>query len=121
MTHEHQREFWPNDAEACRRRDEGIKRASDHAERVAREWNSRTDAFFYRYLVEIHGRNFLTEEFIAWFRVQPGTSMPPHNQAFGAVIRRAAFAKIIIKAGAAAANTSNRGLKTLWREREVTP
>lgn len=116
MTDEQQPDFWPTKAEACRRRDEGMKRSSDHAERVTPEWNAQADAAFRHYLNVTEGRSFLTEEFIAWARVQPDIDMPPDDRAFGSVIRRASLAHVIDKVGAAPANTSNLGLKTLWRK-----
>ncbi len=121
MNAEQQRDFWPSNAEACARRDDGIGRATLHAERTSPEWNAKADDALRVYLDEINGRNFLAEEFVAWARVCPGLPMPPDGRAWGGVIRRAACGHRIEKAGAAPANTSNRSLKPLWHAARQAP
>jgi hypothetical protein len=116
-----QNDFWPDDglpskAEAMARRDLGIARAGAHADRCSEDWNDAADVVFRHYLDMIHGVPFLTEEFVAWARVDTDMTMPPDGRAWGGVIRRAALAHHIEKVGAAPANTSNRSLKCLWRE-----
>lgn len=128
MAGDYQNDFWPDDfsaelsvSKACARRDKGIQRASDHAERWRADWNDAAAVMLHRYLTTLHGRSFLTEEFIAWARAKTDMPMPPDGRAWGGVIRRAATEHHIEKVGSAQANTSNRSLKFLWRESEVRP
>jgi hypothetical protein len=121
-----QKDFWPryglpSNAEARAKRDQGIERATQHAERVAQEWNDSADFALRNYLDFVHGVPFLSEEFVAWVRARDLLPMPPDGRAWGGVIRRAAIAHAIEKAGAAPANTSNRSLKILWRQCEDRP
>lgn len=105
--------------QAIERRDTGIDRASSHAERVSEDWNATADAALRYYLQIIHGKSFLAEEFVAWARVRPNLDMPPDGRAWGAVVKRASRAGLIVGVGYAPANTSNRSPKRLWREKRA--
>lgn len=94
------------------RRDVGMQRAVDHADRVTDGWREIARAH-----VEEFARKhstFLAEDVIAAARDVPE---PPTRKAWGAVIQRAAREGIIEKIGFAPAKTSNCSPKVLWRSR----
>lgn len=99
------------DAVARVRRDDGIARAVDHADRVSHAWS----VLAYTYIVSWakgHGEPFLAEEAIA-SALEFGVPKPPDNRAFGAIIQRAARAGLIVKAGYREDRYCSP--KTLWR------
>lgn len=79
-------------------RDDGIKRAVDHADRVDPGWQDKAYKFLIeRYLPQKNGP-FMTEDvrsFAAYWDIDP----PPDNRAWGHVIVKAVKAGILKKAG----------------------
>lgn len=94
------------------RRDAGIQRAADHAEREAPGWGEGAVAFVQWYAR--HNREFLAEDVIESY-IRVGLPEPPDGRAWGAVIRRAAKLGAIQKAGYRPARSSNLSPKVLWR------
>ena len=98
------------DAVARVRRDDGMKRAVDHADRVSHAWS----VLAYQMLIDYlrYDGPFLAEEYVAWAK-DGGIPDPPDNRAFGAIIQRAARAGLIVKAGYREDRYCSP--KTLWR------
>jgi hypothetical protein len=103
--------------DAERSRDDGIARATGHAERVSDGWNRRADTALMSFLIEQCGVPFLSEQFVKYALERFGVAPPPDPRAWGGPIRRAAAKRRIVKTGRyAPANTSNRSPKALWQE-----
>ena len=103
------------DAVARVRRDDGIQRAVDHADRVSHAWS----VLAYQELVRFLNLNpvcardgFLAQEYVASARLHK-IPEPPDRRAFGAIIQRAARAGLIVKAGYREDKFCSP--KTLWR------
>jgi hypothetical protein len=95
------------------RRDVGMQRAVDHADRVTDGWREIAISH-----VDDYARKrdtFLAEDVIAASAGK--VPEPPTRKAWGAVIQRAAREGIIEKIGFAPAKTSNCSPKVLWRSR----
>jgi hypothetical protein len=101
-----------DEKKAVARRDSGIARAVEHADREEPDWYSNAFRLLQRFL-ERHEGDFLAEDVVAW--ADGRIVHPPDARAWGGVIRRAAIAGLIRKNGYAPANTSNRSPKCLWR------
>ena len=99
--------------ESRARRDEGISRAVEHADRVRDEWSAEAFNFLCDY-ARTSVPPFLVEEARAAAE-SAGLECPTDNRAWGGVVQRAVRAGIIVRAGAAPALTSNCSLKPLWR------
>ena len=105
-----------SDAVARVRRDDGMKRAVDHADRVSHAWS----VLAYQTLIDyLNYRNntgtdagFLAEDFTG-YALARRVPKPPDNRAFGAIIQRAARAGLIVKAGYREDRYCSP--KTLWR------
>lgn len=100
------------DVIAANRRDVGMARAIDHADREQPGW--KDDAL--EFLEDFARRNskpFLAEDVVSQWRLL-GNPSPPDGRAWGGVIRSAASQGTICKVGYAPANTSNRSPKCLW-------
>lgn len=95
------------------RRDEGIQRASEHADRVRREWTAST-VVYATALVQRRGyKPFLAEE-IKEIAERDGVPKPPDGRAWGQVMRNLRRAGIIRHLGYAPAKSSNLSPKCLW-------
>ena len=100
-----------HDAVARVRRDDGIQRAVDHADRVSHAWS----VLAYQTLIEYiryTDTYFLAEDFTG-YALARHVPKPPDNRAFGAIIQRAARAGLIVKAGYREDRYCSP--KTLWR------
>lgn len=95
------------------RRDTGIQRAADHADRVEEKWSVRATV----YMAGLVGRRgfkpFLTEELIE-ISIRDGVAQPPDGRAWGAIMRALAKQGVIRKMGYAPAKSSNLSPKVLW-------
>lgn len=99
---------------AARRRDDGICRAVEHADRESPSWSDLALTFL-RGWVQGHRGELLAEDVVLAARGQ--VPAPPDGRAWGGVLQRAARAGVIAKAGYAPAKTSNLSPKVLWRAR----
>lgn len=97
--------------EAERRRDVGIERAGDHADREHAEWRDRAATLIGEY-AECHGR-FLIEDVVPFARAQ-GLPDPPDGRAWGAAAQRARRVGLIRSCGYAPARSSNLSPKVQW-------
>jgi hypothetical protein len=93
------------------RRDLGIERAGEHADRVDEGWTDRAAACIAVFAVRVN-RPFLIEELRSEAEAEIGP--PPDERAWGAATQKAARAKAIKKVGYALANSSNRSPKVQW-------
>lgn len=96
-----------------RRRDAGIRKASEHAEDKSAGWNERAFAELKHFVAQRHGAPFLAEQFVQW--VQFKIPAAPDGRAFGGVMQRAAREGVVVKAGYGLASTSNGSPKVLWK------
>ncbi|MGH8443824.1 MAG: hypothetical protein ACREVL_01100 [Solimonas sp.] len=102
--------FQVDTAEAAARRELGIQRAAEHATHIDPDWLAEAAKFVAAY-AETHV-DFLAEDVIA---ASAGKlASPPDGRAWGAVLRRAAAARVIRKIGFHPARTSNLSPKVLW-------
>lgn len=78
-------------------RDQGIRRAINHANAVERDWDTMAYEFFTNVFLKHHKGEFQCEQFRAACKgVVPD---PPSLRAYGGIITRAKFEKLIVKAG----------------------
>lgn len=101
----------PSPSVARIKRDEGMERVIDHADRVETGWSEECLCLLRLFLME-HTEPFLTEDFRAWTAGK--IALPPDGRAFGPIIMRAKRNGLIRTAGVARAATSNLSLKPLW-------
>lgn len=99
--------------DAIARRDLGIERSADHAERVADGWKARARGYLLEFLATNPGE-FLGEQMREFAELR-GMDFPPDGRAWGAVLQSAARAGLIVKRGYAPARSSNLSPKVLWR------
>lgn len=104
---------------AMDRRDLGVQRAADHANRVESEWTGQAIGFLTTFAHDI-GRPFLIEEARAWAESK-GCPPPPDARAWGSVARRCAAKKRIEKCGYGPAASSNCSPKVLWKLTTINP
>lgn len=80
-------------------RDDGIRRAAEHAEAVTPKWGDRAYAALQLFAAEQPaGAMFTSEDFRA-SPVAAALPEPPHLRAFGSVFQRAARQGLLVKAG----------------------
>ncbi len=85
-----------NVAEGRRLRDEGMKRAADHADRVSAEWGQRALDFLRGWVV---GRTSFTSTDVRIAATAAGVPAPTHERAWGPVFMRASRLGLITPAG----------------------
>jgi|SRR5579862_2518976 len=103
-------------------RDEGIKRAKDHADAVADNWHERAFGVFTRYaLIQARWpsgamKEFMTEDVRVFARENRLLPDPPDARAWGAVASRAVRTKLVRRVGYAAQRDpkSHGSPKPLW-------
>jgi hypothetical protein len=93
------------------RRDLGIERAGNHADRVDDGWTDRAAAEIAAF-AKAKGLPFVIEEVRPEAEGRIGT--PPDERAWGAATQKAARAGHIKKVGYAPTNSSNRSPKVQW-------
>lgn len=109
VTHEH----------AALRRDDGIERAGDHADREHLEWRERAATLLEAYAdKQVRGKPFLIED-ATQFAYDAGLPVPPDGRAWGAAVRLAKSKGFIVACGYRAAKSSNLSPKVLWRLRTL--
>jgi hypothetical protein len=99
-------------ARAASRRDHGIKRSADHADRATPEWQERAVGYVRRYAT-VH-RELLCEHVRAMAEVD-GFTAPTDPRAWGGAMRLAAKRGIIEPNGYAPAVSSNLSPKRYWK------
>jgi len=97
--------------DACERRDDGIRRAKEHAESDAPGWTEAAAAYLREYARQTCGEPFLVENAIEVYR----GARPANKRAWGAATQLAARRGWIVKAGYALARSSNQSPKCTWR------
>lgn len=97
---------------AEQRRDIGIERSGQHAERIEPDWIDSTVEMIGRYC-RIHTGPFLAEDVRSFADVRRHPA-PPDGRAWGAAMKRAKSKGMIRSIGFAPANSSNRSPKVLW-------
>jgi hypothetical protein len=76
-------------------RDEGINKASDHAEAVNPGWNDQAFTMLKQF-ISVYPGEFMGEDFRAYCAMVD-FPLPPHARAFGGVIHKAAKSGLIKK------------------------
>lgn len=94
-----------DEAELARKlRDDGIKRASDHADKVSLSWTDRAHGFLLEYIAGAKvGTQFQCED-VRKFAEGRGFATPPDKRAWGGVMLRGSRASVIRKIGWAPAS-----------------
>lgn len=100
--------------DAADRRDVGIARAEDRANRDHIQWSEEAEAAVRLYCVQHPRKQFLTEDVRAWAESMGLVSQPENGRAWGAVIQRCARLGLIRRVGYAPAKSSNLSPKPLW-------
>lgn len=104
-------------AEAETKRDRGMARAVDHADREEPDWSLRAAHALHQYAQEHRGEKFLTEDVRAWAEAKMLVTEPPTAKAWGAVVKEGAKLGVIRKVGYAPAKSSNMSPKCQWEGR----
>lgn len=99
------------DAVARVRRDDGMKRAVDHADRVSHAWSVLAYQFLIHCLNVWGDETFIAEDVVKCSHAT--VPEPPDARSLGAIIQRAARAGLIVKAGYREDRYCSP--KTLWR------
>jgi hypothetical protein len=99
-------------AEAAARRDVGIQRAADHAEREAPGWGGEAMEFLTAYAAAADAP-FLAEDVVA--AATGIVPAPADGRAWGAVFKRAAGRGVVVRIGYAPARSSHLAPKCLWQ------
>jgi hypothetical protein len=94
------------------RRDDGMSRAVEHADRVEPTWSDRAFNVLREYALT-HAEPFLIERVVEASKAT--LHAPTDKRAWGAVVQRARRAELIERAGYAPAATSNCSPKPLWK------
>jgi len=100
---------------AEKKRDDGIKRAADHA---GKEWTEGAFEILKQFLRGWPADNLFMGEDVRFYADRLGYSKPPHLRAWGAVLVRAAREGFILNAGSDKVKDPNghRGFATRWRK-----
>lgn len=102
-------------AEAETKRDRGMARAVDHADRERPDWSLRAAHALHEYAQKHRGESFLAEEVRAWSEAKMLVSEPPTANAWGSVFKEGAKMGVIKRAGYAPAKSSNMSPKCQWQ------
>lgn len=81
-------------------RDEGMKKAIDHANRIEEKWSDMAYNCLIRYVrTKKTGDEFLAEDFRKWAMSQTPLPRPPNLRAYGAIMMRAKKNNIVSSRG----------------------
>lgn len=95
------------------RRDDGMRRAEEHADRVTHAWSALAYGFVHQYVAGLSGADvFITEKLVEAARAA-AIPDPPDARAWGSIINRAARNGLIVKSGYAEDRFCSP--KTVWR------
>jgi|SRR5688572_2022080 len=89
-----------NIIDAIEERDKGIKQATDHANAVNKDWSEKALAKLKEF-ISFHTEPFQAEEVRSFAAMDDEFPLPPHERAWGGVIKSAAFQRLIRKIGLA--------------------
>ena len=100
-------------------RDKGIKRAIDHANEVNDRWSEKVYGLLKDYL-KANGAPFQSEDFR--HSIMGLIVDPPHNRAFGGIMKRAAAEGLIKRVGTAPVKNVNAHIAfaTVWQRNQRT-
>lgn len=101
-------------AYAARARDEGIKRAADHADRTTPEW---TDVAYSFLLSFARDHELFISEDVSNASKSAAFPQPPTDRAWGTVYRRAAKAGIIVQDGFGRSARRHASICPRWRSK----
>jgi hypothetical protein len=99
---------------AIERRDTGISRAIEKADRDDPDWSLVAYYGLLKFIAVHNDKQFLAEDVREWCEVHGHITPPENGRAWGGVMRRAASRNIIKKCGYALAKSSNLSPKVLW-------
>lgn len=102
-------------AEAERRRDTGMARATDRADREKHKWSAKAMHALHLYCVQHPGTKFLGEQVREWAELGKLVPVPPDERSWGSIFRSAAADGLLKRVGYAPAKSSNLSPKCLWR------
>lgn len=80
-------------------RDDGIKRAVDHADKVHESWSDKAFDLLKDYVSLIGKDSQCTSEMVRHYAESHGLPHPPDKRAWGAVMLKAARANLLFKKG----------------------
>jgi len=100
---------------AIERRDIGIHRAIEKADRDVPDWSLIAYYGLLKFVQAHTLTKFLAEDVREWCERHRYVPPPENGRAWGAVMQRAARRKVIEKCGYAPAKSSNLSPKVLWR------
>lgn len=100
--------------QAINRRDVGIHRAVEKADRNDSGWSNTAFYALLRYIAE-NPQPFLIEQVREWAEDRGYVSLPENGRAWGAVVRRAAACGAIKRVGFGLAKSSNLSPKVMWQ------
>jgi hypothetical protein len=87
-----------NEAQALR--DHGITRAVNHADRVHSNWSDRAFDSLKQFIqTKLRKGDVITSEAVRSYAATHGLPTPPDKRAWGAIMLKAARAKLIVKKG----------------------
>lgn len=97
-------------------RDDGIRRAVEHADRIEPDWAERAFAWIERWALTHPGESATTKR-LRYMAVEDGLPRPPTNFAWGGPILRAARAGVLVRAGATMDGDATMHVKLVpvWR------
>lgn len=101
-------------ADAERRRDIGMARATDRADREKHKWSAKATHAVHLYCVQHPGTKFLGEDVREWAEGQRLVPAAPDERAWGSIFRSAAADGLLKRVGYAPAKSSNLSPKCLW-------
>lgn len=95
---------------------DGIRRAVEHADRKIDSWSERAYKFFCAFIAQGFVNEFQTEDARIYSELH-GLEIPPTKRAWGAIPLRAAKAGLIVKAGHAAVSNplAHKAFASLWK------
>ena len=102
------------------RRDLGIERVGNRADRVEPAWRERAAGLIRQFSNErACGQPFLIEDVVPFAR-SAGLPDPPDGRAWGSAVQSAKRRGYIVSCGFRRARTSNLSPKVLWRAKSCT-
>jgi len=103
--------------QAIEEKDKGIKAAEEHANTVVPDWSERAMDKLKEFL-KIHSQPFQAEEVRSYAAIDDDFPFPPHERAWGSIMKRAAVQGLIKKIGLAATKNvkAHCANSTVWQK-----